>query len=705
MPVLVGGTLGITFPDNSNILPENITAQFSPYITNSSNTTTINQASFIGSVGVLTLRELYLTNYDPYFKQVSLLLHGDGTNRSNNNTFLDSSTNNFTITRNGNTTQGTFTPFSETAGEWSNYFDGTGDYLSVPANAAYAFGTGGFTVECWIYATGASDGRITNRAPGAPLNGSWGFNFGPTSFSFTEVIAGEPGVIASGLPNMQNTWTHLAASRSGTTLRLFANGTQVGSGTFSNNLSEASRPLGIGASYETFFAGYISNVRIVKGTAVYTANFTPPTTPLTAISNTSLLICQSNNFKDNSSNNFTITRTGDTSVQPFSPFTPTSVYSPSVNGGSMYFDGTGDTLTGVSNASLSAGTGAFTFETWFYVNSFPFDATLMNTGLQTNGLQIGRRDFGAADWGVAQSAVAWVLVSTTLPTTGQWNHMVVVRNGSNNMSLFLNGVRLATTSTAYTFTQNGFSVGNKTVGYFSSTRYVVGTAVYDPTLTTLTVPTAPLTAITNTQLLLNGTNAGIFDSAAKNNLETVGNAQVSTSISKFGRGSISFDGTGDYLTVTSSTQYNFGTGDFTIEFWVYLNSISGQPFFFDQRTADTQMNPLIYSSGTGNGIFSYFLNGEVRITASTALTTGQWYHVALCRGSGNTKLFYNGTQTGSTYVDSGTYVSGRLVIGARYSFILNTTTLNGYIDDFRVTKGVARYTANFTPPTTSFANQ
>jgi hypothetical protein len=263
----------------------------------------------------------------------------------------------------------------------------------------------------------------------------------------------------------------------------------------------------------------------------------------------------------------------------------------------------------------------------------------------------------------------------------------------------LNGVRLATTSTAYTFTQNGFSVGNKSVGYFSGTRYVVGTAVYDPTLTTLTVPTAPLTADINTQLLLNGTNAGMFDSAMKNNLETVGNAQVSTSVVKYGRGSMSFDGTGDYLTVPSSPQDNFGTGDFTIEFWVYLNSIAGQPFLFDQRTADVQFTPCLYSSGTGNGIFSYFLNGADRITASTALTTGQWYHIALCRGSGNTKLFYNGTQTGSTYVDSGTYVSGRLVIGARYNFILN---LNGYIDDFRVTKGIARYTSNFTPPSSSF---
>ena len=84
--------------------------------------------------GVWTPRQAlpYLQNnvwgQDPFFEQTVLLLHGDGTNGAQNNTFLDSSSNNFTITRNGNTTQGTFTPFSLAAGEWSNFFYGNGDY-------------------------------------------------------------------------------------------------------------------------------------------------------------------------------------------------------------------------------------------------------------------------------------------------------------------------------------------------------------------------------------------------------------------------------------------------------------------------------------------------------------------------------------------------------------------------------------------------
>ena len=95
---------------------------------------------------------------DPYFEYTTLLLPGNGTNGAQNNTFLDGSTNNFTITRNGNTTQGTFSPFSQTG--WGNYFDGTNDYLTTPSNTAFTLGTGDFTIECWFNRTGANTGSL-----------------------------------------------------------------------------------------------------------------------------------------------------------------------------------------------------------------------------------------------------------------------------------------------------------------------------------------------------------------------------------------------------------------------------------------------------------------------------------------------------------------------------------------------------------------
>jgi len=117
---------------------------------------------------------------DAQFNYVTMLLHGDGTNGAQNNTFLDSSTNNFTITRNGNTTQGSFSPYGS---NWSNFFNGgNSDYLRVPNNAAFVYGTGDFTIETWLYFTTLSpayqviyDGRASAGADVSPVlltNGS-----------------------------------------------------------------------------------------------------------------------------------------------------------------------------------------------------------------------------------------------------------------------------------------------------------------------------------------------------------------------------------------------------------------------------------------------------------------------------------------------------------------------------------------------------
>ena len=111
---------------------------------------TLNQAAYYTKQGLWPLP----ATIDPYFKYVTTLLHGDGTNAAQNNTFIDSSTNAYSITRNGSATQGTFTPFGST---WSNYFDGSGDYLTTPSNAALNLSTGDWTIELWVYLTATYD--------------------------------------------------------------------------------------------------------------------------------------------------------------------------------------------------------------------------------------------------------------------------------------------------------------------------------------------------------------------------------------------------------------------------------------------------------------------------------------------------------------------------------------------------------------------
>jgi len=300
----------------------------------------------------------------------------------------------------------------------------------------------------------------------------------------------------------------------------------------------------------------MADFRLVNGTAVYTAAFTPPTAPLTAITNTSLLTCQSNRFIDNSDNAFAITRNGDVSVQAFSPYATTTAYSPTTHGGSGYFDGSGDDLT-FSNIAL--GTGDFTIEGWMYPNvvNVTYQYLLSGPTGPPTTLQILLNNSTFYLWNVLSHQTAVV--------PNQWHHFAVVRN-SGVTRLYLNGVQ-STSSSSYTGAITVDSIGYTNFnGYLSDIRLVSGTALYT---SNFTPPSAPLTNIANTSLLCNFTNAGIFDSTAKSILELVGDAKVSTAQYKYGTGSIVFDGTGDAVRVFSSASpsplFKFGSSDFTIE--------------------------------------------------------------------------------------------------------------------------------------------
>jgi hypothetical protein len=257
---------------------------------------------------------------DQYFEYVTLLLPGNGTNGAQNNTFLDGSTNNFTITRNGNTTQGTFSPFSQTG--WGNYFNGSNAYIYAAANAAFQFGTGDFTIEMWLNFSANSGSYkciFSNRGTDA-TSVFLGINpSGKLVYYRGGDLITDANVLAT------NTWVHVALVRNGSTITMYKDGTSVGSVTDTTNLTGNNCYIAQESTLSSpYYPGYISNFRIVKGTAVYTGSFTPSTTPLTAISGTSILTCQSNRFRDASSNSFTVTAGGSPTVVAFSPFNPTA---------------------------------------------------------------------------------------------------------------------------------------------------------------------------------------------------------------------------------------------------------------------------------------------------------------------------------------------------------------------------------------------
>lgn len=647
---------------------------------------------------------------DPNFNNTTLLLHGNGTNGAQNNTFLDSSTNNFTITRNGNTTQGTFTPFSQPNGWWSNYFNGTTDYLSVASNAAFAIGANtNFTFEAWIYLTSAASSNViyqTRVSGGLAV----GFNSGALFVAHDAVS----NVIAFTYTPPTNTWIHIAAVRNGTASSntvLYINGSQVATG--SDNTAYAQGAIYIGYNQQVpgwYFPGYISNIRLVNGSAVYTSNFTPSTLPLTAITNTSLLTCQSNYFKDNSTNAFAITANGGPSVQNFYPFFPPLDYSTTAISGSGYFDGSGDYLSVADSSALEVGSSNFTVEAWVYMTSAnqANGSTIISKAASSSYSPFALAVYPGTNVLFAEcssSGSSWNLQisDTTAFPLNTWVHVALVRN-SNTFTLYKNGVSVATGTLSGSLWDNTETlkvgwinyVSTYWPGYITDSRLVIGTAVYT---SNFTPPTVPLTSITNTQFLCNFTNAGIFDNASKNDLETVGNAQISTTQSKFGGSSMYFDGSGDGLFMQNSQLLTFGTSDFTIEFWIYRVGNSTLQGVFDERTAvATEARPTIYIT-TGNSI-SYYTQGADRITYSLSQNT--WVHIAVVKSSSVTSMYVNGISVG-TYADTNNYLSPSN--GAKIGYLVDGYSLNGYINDFRITNGVARYRYNFTPPAAPFPNK
>jgi hypothetical protein len=634
---------------------------------------------------------------DPYYPYTTLLLPGNGTNGAQNNTFLDGSTNNFTITRNGNTTQGTFSPFSQTG--WGNYFSGSGQYLNVVSDSNLALGTGDFTIEMWLYPTSLT-ATVNNFFDFRPAGTQGAYPAIYVSNSTLQYFTNSAVRITNSTVPTVNAWNHIALARSGTTTKLYLNGNKVGNdytGDSTNYLCPANRPgiMANGITTSDPLAGYISNLRIIKGTALYTGStYTVPTSPLTAVSGTVLLTCQSNRFKDSSTNNYALTVTGSPSVQAFSPFNPTSSWSAATYGGSGYFDGSGDYLSVADNSNLRFGTNAFTIQGWIYRNASGAAHSIIAKGGASTGfvLQVTSTNILRFTHGTTN-----VDTTTTIPASA-WTHIAAVRTNTstNGFQLYINGVSSATATVSTDFNQTdtlyiGADRGAANVmnGYISGLKYTNGTAE------SISVPTEPPTSTTNVVLLLNYTNGGIYDATSKNDLETVGNAQISTIQSKWGGSSISFDGTGDWLLIPDQPPQRIGTGKFTIELWVYRNS-SGTYGLVGKGTGTTGW--LVSLNSSNQVVFTY---ASSTITSTGTVSATTWTHIAVVRegtSTNQTKIYINGTNDGTGTVSTDFNQTNSMYIGADRT---GGSAANAYVQDVRITN-YARYTANFTAPTAAF---
>jgi hypothetical protein len=417
-------------------------------------------------------------------------------------------------------------------------FSGT-NYVSVANSASLNPGTGDFTLEFWTYlnstTNNASFWRGNNNGVDVFMNGTSKLSMGQAQVSTK---------ITDSVNMTTGSWVHVAVARSSSTTRLFKNGALVGSsgGDTTNYVVDSINYIGNQGTFK--INGYISNLRMVIGSALYTGSFTVPTSPLTAIAGTQLLLNTTNDadfLKDSSTNNFTVTNNGSVTSASTSPFLAfesrnfslinktnsgrTSFESAAATGGSFVnpsltigsavtvvaqspFTGGGNSYQFSSNVNSfidtpgssdwALGTGDFTIE-WFArqtsTASFPraFSIGTYSTATIANSIESGTFYY----W--ANSGVRYSNSSGT--TLNTWVHWAIVRQ-SNVTKIYKDGTQLGsqvTDNNNITNTSTALTIGNETtksisaslVGTLTNLRWVKGLAVYTGNFTK---PTSALTA-------------------------------------------------------------------------------------------------------------------------------------------------------------------------------------------------------------------
>jgi hypothetical protein len=645
-------------------------------------------------------------------RYTSLLVQSVGTNNGVNSTFTDASANNLTLTAAGTPVTNTFSPYR--AGGYSTYFDGAGDYIYTDNPL---LNTEDFTIECWVFCKdGATDKGVWDcHTSSSSTDGLTLTRITGTTFR----LWGTGQLVASSSITITDTWVHVAAVRISGALTLFVNGISQGTASFSTNISNNNGFVIGGGRYSpsqspvAFVNAYIRDFRIIKGTGVYTSNFTPPTEPLTAIAGTTLLTCQNGYFVDNSVSAHAITTFGNTSVVPFGPYDH-GPYDPAVNRGSMFTSlslNSNNFLTTAATSALEFGSENFTIEFWWYPTSTSRQAlyhasygTDWSVGIDFNGTGVQSIGIWASSngssWNLLNADPGGNAVGTLIVKQNAWNHFAYVRNGTTWQS-YLNGVLdknlTGISGTIVSRSSSGKAIGSwysaglsTATGHLSNFRIIKGTAVYTAAFTS---PTEPLTAISGTSLLINAT-ASIIDASQSSALTLVGNTKSSTTQIKYGNSSMYFDGTGDYLKVLGTMPTL--SADFTIEFWYYQNTTGQYDSLFTTVYAYATANSLRISTGANNNTLQVASGTAGILNSNTAFSNTTWLHIALVRSGSTMTLYQNGVSVGSA-TNTQSFISSDFTIGDA-SGAGSPYYLDGYIQDLRVTKGLARYTTTFTPP-------
>ena len=575
---------------------------------------------------------------DPDFDKVTLLLDMEGT--AGSASFVDRSDAANTITAvSGAVISNTRTKFG--SGSFSN--NNQGRYLQIGSTANLSF-PGDFTIEVWFWAEASQPSYPTVFEIGQYTNG---ILFRPYHSGGGLWINGSnygDFLNETLIPKQQ--WNHAAFVRSGTTFVCYLNGQVDKTATISGTINSASGPSRIGSSTHTsgqHLNGYIDEVRVTNGLARYSAPFTPPTEPFPL-------------------------QGGSEPEPPPEPETPVFSVSAITYTQSSIYGGTAP----VSNQIMT-------------------DGSFTNTGAATNS---GAGQFVQMNLGGVFSVDRIVIGTATSSIPGGWN-----KSYTENRTIqhSIDGTAWTNTFNIGTFAADGIYTFNVNI----EARYIriISTsnswiAISEFYALAAEPGTDPYLSSVSLLLHMDGSNGStVFTDSSANSITVTGygNAQISTAQSRFGASSAYFDGSGDYLSTASSlAPLQMGTGDFTVEAFIRPTaSVAGYRGLIGLQSTDIDTLYILagalvwYNSGTGAG----------------AIAVDTWYHVAASRQGTNLRVFLDGVLV-NTSTNSNNMTFGRLRVGSNGA---NTGEFfQGWMDELRVTKGVARYIANFAPPTAPF---
>lgn len=185
-----------------------------------------------------------------------------------------------------------------------------------------------------------------------------------------------------------------------------------------------------------------------------------------------------------------------------------------------------------------------------------------------------------------------------------------------------------------------------------------------------------------------------------------GNAQIDTAESKFGAASGLFDGTGDAITTPDHADWDFGSGDFTIDLWFNRAGGNGtERAMMCQCDLNADFIAFYIELSTANRVKAVLYKADVStctITGTTQFTSTGWHHVAFVRTGDVLRLFVDGTQEGGDVAITGAMRTSSAKLGVGRFGDFDGLYWNGWLDEIRISKGTARWTANFTPPSAAY---